>query len=134
MVHAESEIDESDDDELWYDACETSDSNNCENINSANTGDTDTAKAEDLDHKPLYENCLLTVGLSALLIITFAMRYLLSGKALHDLLELISLHCRTPNCCFKSLFKFKKYFQHLKSPLKYHKYCARCIVAIDDNM
>ena len=132
MVRAESEIDESDDDELWYDACETSDSNNCENINSANTGDTGTAKAEDLDHKPLYENCPLTVGLSALLI-TIAMRYLLSGKALHDLLELISLHYRTPNYCFKSLFKFKKYFQHLKSPLKYHKYCARCTVAINDN-
>ena len=60
MVHAESEIDESDDDdELWYDACETSDSNNCKNINSANTGDTDTAKAEDLDHKPLYETSYL---------------------------------------------------------------------------
>ena len=132
MVRAESEIDESDDDELWYDACETSGSNNCENINSANTGDTGTAKAEDLDHKPLYENCPLAVGLSALLI-TIAMRYLLSGKALHDLLELISLHYRTPNYCFKSLFKFKKYFQHLKSPLKYHKYCARCTVAINDN-
>ena len=134
MVHAESEIDESDDHELWYDACETSDRNNCENINSTNTGDIDTAKAEDLDCKPLYENCPLTVGLSALLIITFAMRYLLAGKALHDLLELISLHCITPNYCFKSLFKFKKHFQHLKSPLKYHKYCARCSVAIDDNM
>ena len=76
----------------------TSDSNNCKNINSANTGDTDTVKAEDLDHKPLYENCPLTVGLSALLIITFGMRYLLSGKALHGLLELINDNMQTcPN-------------------------------------
>jgi hypothetical protein len=132
IVHTESEMDESDDDELWYDASETSDCNNRANTEFANTSNTDTAESEDLDHKPLYENCPLTVWLSALLIITFAMRHLLSGKALHDLLGLISLHCRTPNYCFKSLFKFKKYFQHLKSPLKYHKYCACCTVAIDD--
>jgi hypothetical protein len=135
MVHAEKEMEEhDDDDELWYDAFQEPDStdvpNNRENTESANVY-TD-AESEDLDHKPLYENCPLTVGLSALLIITFAMRHLLSGKALHDLLGLISLHCRTPNYCFKSLFKFKKHFQHLKSPLKFHKYCARCAVAIDD--
>ena len=98
MVHAEKEMEEHDDDnELWYDAFQKPDStdvpNNRENTESANVY-TD-AESEDLDHKPLYENCPLTVGLSALLIITFAMRHLLSGKALHDLLGLISLHCRT---------------------------------------
>jgi len=55
------------------------------------------------ENKPLYRNAPLTVAESLLLVVTFAIRYTLSGSALNDLLILISLHCISPNLCRKSL-------------------------------
>ena len=49
--------------------------------------------------KPLYTGARLTLGISMLLIVTFAVRYSLSGVALSDWLNLIELHCLLPNCC-----------------------------------
>lgn len=43
--------------------------------------------------KPLYTGSRLTLGISMLLIVTFAVRHGLSGVALSDLLTLIELHC-----------------------------------------
>ena len=37
-----------------------------------------------------------------------------------DLLSLVDMHCLVRNPLLKSLFKFKQYFQSLKSPLKKH--------------
>ena len=94
----------------------------------------ETGSKENLDSKPLYENSPLTVGVSALLIMTFAVRHMITGKALHDLLVLISLHCGLPNYCFKTLYTFKKYFQNLNSPLKFHNYCSKCNISIDEKI
>lgn len=53
---------------------------------------------ENVDERALYPGAAITVGLSALLIITFALKHMLSGEALSDMLTLISAHCLPPIC------------------------------------
>ena len=48
---------------------------------------------------PLYSGAHITVAVSMLLIITFAVRHSLTGLALVDLLTIASLHCAWPNQC-----------------------------------
>lgn len=77
----------------------------------------ENGKDDNADFKPLYPGAAITVGLSALLIMTFALRHMLSGEALSDMLTLISAHCISPNLCMKSLFELKKHFHNLKAPM-----------------
>ena len=84
------------------------------------------------ENKPLYRNAPLTVAESLLLVVTFAIRYTLSGSALNDLLILISLHCISPNFCRRSLHQFQHFFRSLKNPLVYHRYCSYCFLLVDD--
>ena len=76
--------------------------------------------------QPLYVGAPITLGISTLLIVTFAMTHSLSGEALSHLLELIDAHCISPNLCTTSINKLKSFFQHLKTPLCYHYYCPFC--------
>ena len=62
------------------------------------------------ENKPLYCNGPPTVAESLLLVVTFVIRYTLSGSALNDLLILMSLHCISPNLCHKSLHQFQHFF------------------------
>ena len=84
------------------------------------------------ENKPLYRNALLTVAESLLLVITFTIRYTLSGSALNDLLILIRLHCISPNLCRRSLYQFQHFFRSVKNPLVYHRYCSYCFLLVDD--
>lgn len=84
------------------------------------------------ENKPLYRNAPLTVAESLLLVVTFAIRYTLSGSALNDLLILISLHCIRPNFCRRSLHQFQHFFRSVKNPLVYHRYCSYCFLLVDD--
>ena len=84
------------------------------------------------ENKPLYRNAPLTVAESLLLVVTFAIRYTLSGSALNDLLILISLHCISPNLCRRSLHQFQHFFRSVKNPLVYHRYCSYCFLLVDD--
>lgn len=93
----------------------------CENVNECSD-----------ENKPLYHNAPLTVAESLLLVVTFAIRYNLSGSALNDLLILISLHCISPNLCRKSLHQFQHFFRAIKNPLVYHRYCSYCFLLVDD--
>lgn len=78
------------------------------------------------ENKPLYRNAPLTVAESLLLVVTFAMRYTLSGSALND------LHCISPNLCRRSLHQFQHFFRSVKNPLVYHRYCSYCFLLVDD--
>ena len=89
---------------------------------------------DNLDFKPLYSGATITVGLSALLIMTFALRHMLSGEALSDMLTLISAHCLSPNLCTKSMFELKKHFHNLKSPMRFHRYCSYCFLQVENNL
>lgn len=75
---------------------------------------------------PLYSGARITLGMSMLLIITFAMRHQLSGTALADLLTLIELHLIAPNCFTRSMSTLHKFFKQLKNPIQFHYYCSFC--------
>lgn len=76
---------------------------------------------------PLYDGAPISVAVSMLLIITFAIRHSLSGTALVDLLTLVSLHCALPNQCASSVALLKKFFMKLKNPIEFHYYCTFCM-------
>ena len=52
--------------------------------------DKESENQDNFDRKPLYPGAAITVGQSALLIMTFALRHMSSGQALSDMLTLIS--------------------------------------------
>lgn len=64
---------------------------------------TEDVPAEDmLAAERLYEGSLLTVPASNVLLYKFAMKHNLSNECLSDLLQLLKLHCLTPNKCVAS--------------------------------
>ncbi|XP_070551310.1 uncharacterized protein [Ptychodera flava] len=67
-----------------------------------------------------------------LLIITYVLKYHLSGEALTDLLQLINLHCAASHPGLQSIHVFFKYFQKLQNPLVFHHYCSSCLFKLDD--
>ena len=82
---------------------------------SAGNEKTDDQGRESAD-VPLYSGAPITVAVSMLLIITFAIRHSLTGLALVDLLTLVSLHCALPNQCASSMDLVKKFFYEIKEP------------------
>lgn len=76
---------------------------------------------------PLYEGAPISVAVSMLLIVTFAIRHSLTGLAVVDLLTLVSLHCALPNKCASSMDLLKKFFMKLKNPIQFHYYCTFCM-------
>lgn len=89
--------------------------------------DIETNDQETKEKIPLYKGAPISVDESLLLVLTYAIRHNLSGAAIVDLLELISLHCREENKKMKtSLYFFKKHFAHLKAPVKLHYFCSDC--------
>lgn len=110
---AENTSDDEQDEEILLHPNAASVQENVNNNTSANT--------------PLYDGAQITVAVSMLLIITFAIRHSLSGVALVDLLSLISIHCAIPNNCASSLSLLKKFFVKLKNPVQFHYYCKFCL-------
>lgn len=76
---------------------------------------------------PLYDGAPISVAVSMLLIVTFAIRHSLTGLAIVDLLTLVSLHCALPNQCASSIALLKKFFMRLKNPFEFHYYCTFCM-------
>lgn len=68
-------------------------------IAEKNQDDTEDHLVEDIADKPLYGGSHLMLGISLLLIVTFAIRHALSRVALSDLLMLIEMHCVTQLLC-----------------------------------
>lgn len=89
-------------------------------------------KESDDDDSPLYDGAGLTVAESLLLTMTFAVSFNLTGEALGSLVLLLNLHCLQPNKCLTSLYKFRKYFENLKNPLKFHRFCSYCFLSVPD--
>lgn len=89
------------------------------------------------EDRPLYNGAPITVAVSILLIVTYAVRHCLTGLAIFDLLTLLSLHCTIPNQCASSMKLLKKFFMTLKNPIQFHYYCTFCMeyqgLAIADN-
>lgn len=81
---------------------------------------------------PLFAGCPLTQSESLLCILSLTLRYTITGVLLAFILEVIKMHCPEPNHCIESLYKFRQYFEHLKSPVKRHFYCTVCFDKIED--
>lgn len=73
------------------------------------------------ENEPLYSGAPVSVAESLFLILTFTMRYQLSGECLQDLLVLISLHCCMPNLC-KTLVHLFKVTYHFSQILWWMQY------------
>ena len=75
---------------------------------------------------PLYSNAPINMAVSCLLIMTYAICHSLTGEAIAALLQLIRIHCPSPNKISKSLYHFRKYFQHITVPVKFYHFCSKC--------
>jgi len=100
-------------------------------INNASFLDRDADETSE-DSKEIYKGSSITLGASMLLIITFALKYSLTGEALNDLLRLIEMHCPPSNFIPQTLGKLKKWFREAKHPLKFHRFCSRCNILLED--
>ncbi len=80
----------------------------------------------------LYDGAPLTVPASGVLIMQYKMRHKLTDESVADLLELLRLHCPTPNCCIPSMYHFKKQFRSLVRPIQFHYFCSNCLQPADE--
>lgn len=79
------------------------------------------------NHQPrLYPGARITVTVSAILIMVFALRHQLTAEALQDLLVLIEIHCLSPNFCKVTKHNFYGFFNLCKSPVQKHYFCLFC--------
>ena len=61
------------------------------------------------------------------------MKHNLTMEALADLLQVVKLHCPSPNNIPSTLFHFKKRFQDLQYTVQYHFYCNACLTEVPEN-
>ena len=87
-----------------------------------------------VQHELLYKEALITTSASSVLIMKYAMKHKLSREALADLLQIVKLHCPSPNNIPSSLFHFKKQFKDFQYPIKYHYFCNACLSEVPKNV
>ena len=97
-------------------------------LSDEEVSDTETSQAT---NTMLFFNCPLSADASYVLTTKFKLRHNLTDQALSDLLDLLKLHCPSPNLCLPSLYLFNKQFECLKYPLKFHYYCCKCLQEVD---
>ena len=81
---------------------------------------------------PLYSGASLTVGSSNILIMQYKLRHKLTDESLADLLQLLRLHCPTPNQCLTSVYYFKNHFRDLECSMHFHYFCSSCYQEIGE--
>ncbi len=81
---------------------------------------------------PLYNGAPVTLSTSKVMIMQYKIRHNLTDEGLADLLQLLRLHCPTPSHCVPSVYHFKKQFQNMKLPIKFHYFCSSCLQSVDD--
>lgn len=79
---------------------------------------------------PLLDGAPLTLSTSNVLIMQNKMRHSLTDDSLADPLQLLKLHCPTPNSCSSSIYYFKKHFSSITCPMHFHYYCSNCFQSI----
>ncbi|KAJ8672161.1 hypothetical protein QAD02_003420 [Eretmocerus hayati] len=79
------------------------------------------------DDVPLYDGADITVRESVTAIFLHSNRHILSGEATDSTLKLIELHCPQPNRFITTLYKYRKFFDSQRTPIKRQFYCAQCM-------
>lgn len=118
------DIEEDEDGTSSNDESSTSDESD-EDESVSNDGDFENFLDQSAN-EPLYEGAPITVVESVISILTLMLTFRITGVLLVKILEIIELHCKKPNKCFKTLYKFKSFFKNLKLPLIRHFYCNNC--------
>ena len=117
------------DDHFFFDAADMNPSENetLGDDDSDDRGETDDISVATNSSALLYDRSQLTVSASSVLVLQFKMKHKLTQEALGDLLELLKLHCPSPNKCFQSVYLFTKQFHELKLPVTFHYFCSSCL-------
>ena len=126
--NADSEIDSSQRD------IDASDSEHEDDSEAGPSNKQDSDECEGLhkhDNDPLYPGATITVKITIILILAFVTRHKLTNEVISDLLYLLNNICPKPTKCCSSLYKFKKYFDYLVTPVTFCYYCPECIVRVN---
>ena len=117
------------DDHFFFDAADMNPSENetLGDDDGDDRGETDDISVATNSSALLYDRSQLTVSASSVLVLQFKMKHKLTQEALGDLLELLKLHCPSPNKCFQSVYLFTKQFHELKLPVTFHYFCSSCL-------
>ena len=83
------------------------------------------------DNDPLYPGATITVKITMILMLAFVTRHKLTNEAISDLLYLLNIICPKSTKCCSSLYKFKKYFDYLVTPVTFCYYCSDCVVTVN---
>ena len=83
------------------------------------------------DNDPLYPGATITVKITMILMLAFVTRHKLTNEAISDLLYLLNIICPKSTKCCSSLYKFKKYFDYLVTPVTFCYYSPDCVVTIN---
>ena len=83
------------------------------------------------DDTPLYAGAPVTIKITMILILAFVTRHKLTNEAISDLLYLLNIICPGTSKCLHSVYKFKKYFSNLVTPINFCYYCPACLVSIN---
>lgn len=104
-----------------------------ENCDSSSDDDFDESYEQSATEQDtlIYDGAQITVNESVTAILSFFLRYDLSAACLSSTLDLISLHCKKENLLIKSLYKLKKYFQRIETPIKRHYFCSTCSATVE---
>lgn len=81
-------------------------------------------------NKDLYSGSLLSADTSWCIMMHFAIENKLSYSAIHDLVELLKMHCPSSSVCPPSFYKLRVYFKSLFQSCTYLKYCSNCMEEI----
>lgn len=81
----------------------------------------------------LYMEASITTAASSVLMMKYVMKHKLSWEALADLLQIVKLHCPSPNNVPSTLFHFKKHFKDLQYPVQHHYFCSTCLSEVSEN-
>lgn len=73
---------------------------------------------------PLHACTSITVNVTMILLLAFAVQHNLTNEAISDLLYLIDTICPKPNNTCKTLYNFKKFFSCLVMPTDFCYYCS----------
>ncbi len=76
---------------------------------------------------PLYAGAPISTDASWCAIMQYAVSNKLTYKATTDLLDLMKIHCPSPNNLPTSFYKLKKHFSTLNSGCTYYNFCASCL-------
>lgn len=87
---------------------------------------------QDSGNIPLYPGASITVNITMVLLLAFAVRHKLTNEAISDLLYLIEKICPQPNSGCKTLYNFRKYFFCLLTPVNFCYYCINCFGLINN--